>query len=151
MNLLIAISDSESNILAAHSAEAWGFKLKKDRTGKYKEFLLKEEDRHYSIPGNFITFWSSEKENDDAQGFMGLGIITGDQIPGKIDRNIWLDEDYYSLIPFKLLSSKKMPIQIVREMYGSQWNKIFTVISGHLPATKLTDEQVKDFIVYMLT
>ena len=149
MELLIAISDSESNILAGHSAGAWGFKLKKNRKDEYIEILLKEE--HRSIVGNFITFWSSEKGNDNSQGFIGLGIITENQIPGKIIRNIWLDNDYYGELPFKLISSKKMLIDNVREIYGKKWNRRFAVISGNMPKANLTDEELQKFIIYMLT
>lgn len=153
MKLLIAISDSESNILAGHSAGAWGFKLKPNKKGEISEHILheNEESRPYFLAGNFITFWCTEKENN-AQGFIGLGVITGSQIPGKINRNIWLDGDYYGELPVKLLTIKKMPIQIVRNMYGNNWNRNhFNPFSGNLPAADLSDQQMQDFIVYMLT
>ena len=150
MKLLIAISDSESNILAGHSGNAWGFKLKPDRNGNKKEFLLSEDHRKYSIPGNFITFWSSEKDTSSSQGFVGLGIIMDNQIPGKIDRNIWMDNNYYGELPFKSLSLKKMPLDVVKTTYGNSWNRLFTVISPHLPAAKINTEQLKKFILYML-
>jgi len=149
MKLLIAISDSESNILAGQSAGCWAFTEKKDRNGISKQFYL--QPRNYSMPGNYITFWTSEKEGINPQGFMGLGIITGNQIRGKVERNIWNDRDYYGAIPFKLISSKKMPIDEVRKLYGSTWNRSFNVLNGNLPEGKITDEQMKEFIIYMIT
>ena len=136
MKLVTAISDSENNILAGHSAHIWGFK---------KDDVLRE-----SIVGDFITFWCSEKDNKESQSFIGLGIITGPQVRGKIKRNVWQDSDYYGEIPFKTLSLKKILLDQIRKDYGTTWSRLFTVNSSKLPVAQLSDELLKKFILSML-
>jgi hypothetical protein len=134
MNILLtAISDSESNILVGRAAGGWAFT---------SDFELRA-----NLIGNYITFYNTEY---DRQGFYGLGIISGYRTPGKVERNIWRDRDYYGFIPYTLISSKVMPLTDIRSIFGSTWNRLFTVNSDKLPSAKLSIEQYKVFIEYML-
>lgn len=137
MNLLIAASNSESNILIAHSAEMWAFTHQ--HVLDIKKYL-----------GNFVTFWCSSKTLE-SQGFYGIGVITGEQIPGVVSKPIWIDRQYYGAIPFKLLSNKKMPKDMVINLYGKTWNRKLCIgAATHLPPAILDDDELKKFILYML-
>jgi len=140
MSIVLALSDSYSNILAAHQKGAWAFR---------EENLNFNEGRN--IKGDFITIYCTEKETPGVHGLHGLGIITEKQIPGKVVEHIWLDRNYYGLIKFKSLSNKFMSYEMIKEIYGKRWNREhFVVGSNKLPPVKLSEEQFKAFMLFML-
>ncbi len=137
MEILLALSDSYSNLAVAHFCGGWGF----------RESITIQK----AIPGNFITFYCTEKETPGVHGLHGLGIITGPQIPGPIKEQYWLDRNYYDFIPFKSLSSKFIPFKIIQDYYGKRWNRDhFIVGSNALPPVTQSEDQLRQFLTFML-
>lgn len=109
-NLITVTSDSESNVLAAISAGKWGFKEIR-QNGQPKEINLERIKR-----GDYIAIYCTE-----INSLMVLGLITGSPKPGKINRNIWLDDNYYNETDFKVLFTKTIHKEKLLEIFGSNW------------------------------
>lgn len=109
-NLITVTSDSESNVLAAISAERWGFKEIRQK-GQPKEINLQRIKR-----GDYIAIYCT-----DINSLMALGIITESPKPGKITRHIWLDDNYYNETEFKVLFRKTIHKEELKDILGSDW------------------------------
>ena len=139
MQVVVGVSESYSNIAVAHFTGGWGF------TSDIKATV--------GVPGDLITLYCSEKESRDVQGLHGLGVICGPQVSGIVEDQRWLDEDYYGLIPFRSLSNKFMNIKELQNRYNTNksWNNsVFNIMGGALKPVQFTQQQLREFLLFML-
>jgi len=133
VKLITVQSDSESNILVAFSSEVWGFKEEMKRTN----IRL----------GTFITFYCTETSD-----LKGLGLILNEAKNGKIQRNIWLDGDYYNETPFSLISKKQISKDRLQQLFGSNWyKKLNPFCSAHGACATFSAEELQKLIDEFMT